>query len=113
MQQLHTSLSGVLLVIVPWSLPLSFIEVLSASFPNLKVIEHKCNMYDTAVPAEISQQVWSTVTALFTWNCVPTKAQATNLKLVQLLSAGCNQVMGNPLFEDTDIAFCTANGVHP
>ncbi|CAM1501474.1 Fc.00g034580.m01.CDS01 [Cosmosporella sp. VM-42] len=103
----------VLLVIMPWDLPKSFVQNLDAIRPRIEVISYKCGMYDTEVPVEISHETWSRVTVLFTWRSFPSKEQASNLEYVQLLSAGCNHAMGKPIFEDTDISFCTANGVHP
>ncbi|KAF7560071.1 hypothetical protein G7046_g4080 [Stylonectria norvegica] len=108
-----TTTPEVLLVIMPWDPPEPYIESLAAISPGIRVVTHRCGMYDTKVPVEISQEVWETVTVLFTWNSFPPKEQATNLQYVQLLSAGCNQAMGTAIFEDRNIAFCTANGVHP
>ncbi|KXJ88697.1 hypothetical protein Micbo1qcDRAFT_166140 [Microdochium bolleyi] len=55
---------------------------------------------------------WSTVTVFVTGPNFPEVGQAPKLELVQLQSAGANYVLGKPIFKDTEIAFCTANGVH-
>ena len=103
----------ILLVLMPWDLPKSFINNATAASPGLSILPYRVGMYDTEVPAEIPQDVWNTVTALFTWNALPPKDLAPKLQYIQLLSAGCNHVYGTPIFDNTDIAFCTANGVHP
>lgn len=103
----------VLLALMPWDLPEWFTETVSAINPSIKILSHRCGMYDKVVPPEISEETWASVTVFFTWNALPTKKQVPRLRYVQLLSAGCNHVSGNPLFEETDIDFCTANGVHP
>lgn len=103
----------VLLILMPWDPPAWFTDALPKISPGIKIITHKCSMYDKEVPAEITQETWDSVTIFFTWNALPAKGQAPNLQYVQLLSAGCNHVIGTPLFEETDVTFCTANGVHP
>ncbi|KAH7011063.1 hypothetical protein EDB80DRAFT_749605 [Ilyonectria destructans] len=98
---------------MPWDLPESFMSSMLEALPNITIHTQKCGMYDVEPPKEIPQETWNTVTVLFTWNMLPEKDQAPNLRFAQLLSAGCNQIMDKPIFEETDIAFCTANGVHP
>jgi hypothetical protein len=78
----------VLLILVPWDPPTSFLESLPTISPGIRVIAHKTNRDDTIVPAGISPEIWKTVTVLFTWRWFPAKEQAPNLRYVQLLSAG-------------------------
>lgn len=103
----------VLLILMPWEPPKWFMEAVPAACPGIKVIHHTCDRHGTEVPPEISHDTWKSATILFTWNAIPQKDLCPNLRLVQLLSAGCNHVIGTSLFEETDVAFCTANGVHP
>lgn len=103
----------VLLILMPWEVPSSFTENLPTISPGIEVITHLTVRGALEVPVEISQDVWDRVTVLFTWNEVPSKEQAPKLQYVQLLSAGCNHMMGTPIFDETDVVFCTANGVHP
>ncbi|EXJ86917.1 D-3-phosphoglycerate dehydrogenase [Capronia epimyces CBS 606.96] len=104
---------NVLLVLLHWAPSEEYISSLSRISPGIRVIVHQTAMYDTEVPKEITDETWASVTILLTWKLVPAKEQAPNLRYVQLISAGCNQLFGQPIFEQTDIAFCTANGVHP
>lgn len=103
----------VLFVLAPWTPPEDYVRSLSQISPGITVITYECGSYDTELPTDISQETWAKVTVLLTWRLFPTKEQAPNLRYVQLLSAGCNHIVGKPIFEETDIAFCTANGVHP
>ncbi|KAE8367970.1 D-isomer specific 2-hydroxyacid dehydrogenase [Aspergillus caelatus] len=103
----------VLLSIAPWDLPVSFLESLPTISPGIRVITYKRDMQDTEMPPDISQETWNSITILLTWNYVPTKEQVPNLRYVQLHTAGCNHIADTTLFKDSDVSFCTANGVHP
>lgn len=103
----------VLLVLMAWDLPSWFTEKLPVTSPGIELIVHRTIRGATEVPDDIPQDVWDRVTVLFTWNEVPPIEKAPRLQYVQLLSAGCNHMIGKPIFDKTDVAFCTANGVHP
>ncbi|PYI08736.1 hypothetical protein BO78DRAFT_459575 [Aspergillus sclerotiicarbonarius CBS 121057] len=103
----------VLLILMPWTLPAAWVSSLMKSIPNIRIEIHEIERSATELPTDISPEIWKDVTALFTWRLFPTKELAPNLQYVQLLSAGCNQASGLPLFEETEVALCTANGVHP
>lgn len=103
----------VLLILMPWEIPASFIEQITTENPKLEVSTHRCERHSTIVPAEIPKETWVNATALFTWKAIPPKELAPNLEFVQLLSAGCNHAAQTALFRETNAAFCTANGVHP
>lgn len=65
--------------------------------------------------AEITDDDWKDTTALlasFNKTGLPDKDLVPKLQYVQLSSAGANLVVDHPLYKDTDVAFCTANGVH-
>ncbi|KAF3771303.1 hypothetical protein M406DRAFT_240378, partial [Cryphonectria parasitica EP155] len=58
---------------------------------------------------------WKDVTILLTGysrEFLPEKDDVPKLQYVQLSSAGANAIVSDPLYTDTDVAFCTANGVH-
>ncbi|KAI6090286.1 hypothetical protein F4821DRAFT_228992 [Hypoxylon rubiginosum] len=102
-----------LLLIVPWDPPAGYIDGLHKSFPGLEVVHSNWDTWkESSLPSDVADEDWKTVTILLTGPKFPTKEAASNLQLVQLQSAGANYVLDNPLFKDTDIAFCTANGVH-
>lgn len=97
-----------LLILMPWTPDPAWVASL-----GMPVESRKIGMYQTELPGDISPETWAKVTILFTWKSFPTKEMVPNLKYCQLLSAGCNQILGLPLFEETTIDFCTSNGTHP
>ncbi|KAL7626145.1 hypothetical protein AAE478_002915 [Parahypoxylon ruwenzoriense] len=102
-----------LLLLVPWEPPVGYIDDLHQKFPGLEVIHSNWDTWrETSLPSNIADEDWKTITILLTGPKFPTPEAAPNLQLVQLQSAGANYILDNPLFTDTDIAFCTANGVH-
>ncbi|PSR83339.1 hypothetical protein BD289DRAFT_501238 [Coniella lustricola] len=65
--------------------------------------------------AEVTKEDWQDATILatgFNQDGLPHKDDVPNLQYVQLSSAGANLITSDPLYTDTDVAFCTANGVH-
>ncbi|KZL81255.1 glyoxylate reductase [Colletotrichum incanum] len=103
----------VLLVLMPWDLPGDLVRELKIKCPGIHIITYRVGFYDKVPPLEIPQATWDTVTALFTWMAFPTPEQAPKLQYVQLLTAGCNHVSTKPIFKNTEVVFCMANGVHP
>ncbi|RAQ80188.1 hypothetical protein AFCA_012500 [Aspergillus flavus] len=103
----------VLLIIAPWDLSVSFLERLPTISPGIRVITFKCNMQDMERPRAISQETWNSVTIRLTRNYLPGKEQIPNLRYIQFHTAGCNHIADTSLFEDSDVSFGTANGVHP
>ncbi|KAI1378405.1 hypothetical protein F4677DRAFT_413152 [Hypoxylon crocopeplum] len=102
-----------LLMIVPWEPPTGYLDDLHKTYPGLEVVHSNWDTWrEQSLPTHVSEEDWKTITILLTGPKFPTKEAAPNLQLVQLQSAGANYVLNNPLFTDTDIAFCTANGVH-
>ncbi|KAI1393335.1 uncharacterized protein F4822DRAFT_8819 [Hypoxylon trugodes] len=102
-----------LLLIVPWDPPEGYIEDLHKTFPGLEIVLSNWDTWkESTLPPTITDEDWKSVTILLTGPKFPTKEAAPKLQLVQLQSAGANYILDNPLFKDTDIAFCTANGVH-
>lgn len=64
---------------------------------------------------DITRDEWKDVTILvtgFSSQGLPEKDTVPKLQYVQLSSAGANAVVDDPLFKDSDVSLCTANGVH-
>lgn len=83
------------------------IDAVKSQYPGLEV------QVDSV--KDVTKDEWKDVTILVTgYNSegLPDKDDVPNLEYVQLSSAGANLVVSDPLYKDTDIAFCTANGVH-
>ncbi|KAM0549222.1 hypothetical protein ACHAPJ_009532 [Fusarium lateritium] len=104
--------SDVLLIITPFKPKQEWVAHLKSKVPTIEVEVYPTTLYAVEVPKEVPAEVWKRTTALFTWKAFPPKNWVPNLQFVQLLSAGCAQIFGNPLFEETDIAFSTSNGSH-
>lgn len=83
------------------------VDAVKAKYPDLEV--------QVSEVGEVTKEQWKDVTVLLTGYSregLPEKDAVPRLEYVQLSSAGANAVVSDPLFTDTDVAFCTANGVH-
>lgn len=89
-----------------------YVKEIQKEFPDLKVSSGFLEWADKKDPDSITDDDWKTATILMTGSRIPEPKAAPNLQLVQLVSAGANHVLDTSLFKDTDVAFCTANGVH-
>ncbi|KAK2594010.1 hypothetical protein QQS21_008272 [Conoideocrella luteorostrata] len=103
----------VLLIIVAFIPTKKWVDDLKARVPGIEIHIYPTEMYAQEIPNNVPEDVWFRTTALYTWKAFPTRELAPRLQFVQLHSAGCNQILGNPLYEKSEIAFCTSNGVHP
>ncbi|KAK0641946.1 oxidoreductase-like protein [Cercophora newfieldiana] len=101
-----------LLIAIPMNIPPSFLESVKTEFPNLEVVHHDIGSWgQTGVP--YPDEEWKDVTILMTFGAFPkTPELAPKLQFVQLISAGANHILEQPIFKDTKVDFCTANGVH-
>ncbi|KAI0541809.1 hypothetical protein GGR58DRAFT_455025 [Xylaria digitata] len=103
-----------LLILSQLDLPDGYREHLRSKFPGLQVVHLRFNPWGgdaTAAPSGVADFDWANVTVLLTGPLLPTIEEAPKLQVVQLQSAGANYVLEKPLFKDTKIPFCTANGV--
>lgn len=101
-----------LLLLSPWPTPDSAVEALRARFPDLGVVVRQQGFEDGNPYSLVTKEEWKDVTILLTGSALPDKADAPRVQYVQLLSAGSNHIVEKPLFKETEIPFCTANGVH-
>jgi hypothetical protein len=109
----NTTLKGhKILFLVPYAVPQDYLDELKSSFPDLKIVVEPLSWAVKVPPTTLSPDDWKDTTILLTGSALPTRDVAPKLEYVQLISAGANHIVSNPLFTDTEIAFCTANGVH-
>ena len=102
---------GRLLIIDAWPQSEEHRERIRKQYPRLKILHLPLNTW--GVPkAELPEVEWEDVVVLLTGNMFPPKERAKKLQLVQLLAAGLNPVLEEPVFKDTTIAFSSPNGVH-
>jgi hypothetical protein len=100
-----------LLIAIPMDVPQAFLDAIKAEFSDLDVVHHKLE-WGLNITAPFPDEEWRDVTVLMTFATLPTVEQAPRLQFVQLISAGANHILDKPIFKDTDVKFCTANGVH-
>jgi lactate dehydrogenase-like 2-hydroxyacid dehydrogenase len=82
-------------------------------FPGLEVVIVEDTALNTpSFQKKFPDNEWKDVTILLTGSALPTIDIAPKLEYIQLQSAGANHVLNNPLIRDTNIALCTASGVH-
>ncbi|KAJ0309610.1 hypothetical protein COL5a_010561 [Colletotrichum fioriniae] len=101
-----------LLVLSQFPLPQEWLDRVHAEFPDLKVVHHELAWADKKPKDSFNHDEWKDVTILLTGSALPAIEDAPKLHYVQLQSAGANHILKDPLFKDTDVSFCTANGVH-
>jgi hypothetical protein len=101
-----------LLLLAPWPLEQDELDNIAKRFPGLEIV-YKLVAWSVKSPSQyVNSQEWQDVTILLTGSALPAPQDAPKLRYVQLSSAGANNIVKNPLFTDTDVSFCTANGVH-
>ena len=102
-----------LLALLPWDrLPEDSLQRIRDAYPGIAVKGYKCDWGFKKVPDEVTAEDLAAATILLTGTALPDKEAMPNLKYAQLVSAGANHVLEAPLFTDTNVKFCTANGVH-
>ncbi len=110
MQPPNKTLKGHKLLLVVQKSPASdVLGRIQSSFSGLQIQVHELSSESGAGNLE---KAWKDASIVLTGVTLPTIEQAPKLQLVQITSAGANGVLDKPIFKDTDIAFCTANGVH-
>lgn len=85
----------------------ALIQHLREVSPRLNIVHHPAH-----APGEIPPDAWDDVEVLFTWDVLPDRDVAPRLRWVQVLSAGVDHVVENPLFADGDVTLTTASGIH-
>jgi hypothetical protein len=102
-----------LLLLLPAPPSPTTIDNIKQEFPDLAVTTYiKPWANSDAHDGQVPDSEWQDVTIMATGSALPERARAPKLQYVQLLSAGANHVLQNPLFKDPGVALCTANGVH-
>jgi phosphoglycerate dehydrogenase-like enzyme len=88
--------------------PKEILKHLRDQFTSLNVVYHQ------GTSESMSKDVYKEADFLFTLGAVPDdpKTQAPKLKWIHLFSAGINQLVGKPVWDDADITLTTSSGVH-
>lgn len=90
-----------------------WIAELNELFPGLEILTVGDATWNTpSFQKRFPDDQWKNVTILVTGSALPTADIAPKLEYVQLQSAGANHVLDHPLIRETNVALCTASGVH-
>ncbi len=102
-----------LLILAPWVPTEDFLKSLRSKYSGLEIVHHELPRTRRVSEAGITSEEWKDVTILLAGGlAVPKRELVPKLKYVQVTSSGANRILGHPLFLETDVKFCTANGVH-
>ncbi|KAI1073474.1 hypothetical protein F5B20DRAFT_566983 [Whalleya microplaca] len=104
----------ILLVFLPTKAETEWVERITNLYPGFNVRwVNTVNEDRTLVkPEDVSDQVWDGVTMLATYMPPPAHL-VPKVRFVQLTSAGADRWPNHPKYQDENVIFCTANGVHP
>lgn len=97
----NKTLKGHKLLLIPKEVPQDAIERIESLFPDLEV----------AFGSD-SPDLFKDVTIVLTLFKFPSIEEAPKLQLGQLVSAGANAILDQPIFTDTETPWCTSSGVH-
>ncbi|KAH6638083.1 hypothetical protein C7974DRAFT_154000 [Boeremia exigua] len=111
-----TSAKELLLAVLPWPQAQCApgIAALEAEFPDLEVAHfysHFANGKITVDPIPDDVPARASYLATLFW-LPPSAAAIPHARLIQFFSAGTNHVAQHPIYTDSKIPLCSANGVH-
>ncbi|EMC95397.1 hypothetical protein BAUCODRAFT_539291 [Baudoinia panamericana UAMH 10762] len=104
-----------LLCLLPYPEPKDVLDTIRRRFPYIEIDYRRVSLFPSAdeLKAAVTPEVWKGVTILYTVTSFPEKLDyAPKLQLVQLSSAGSNQIQNHPIYKDSDIVICTSSGIH-
>ncbi|KAL6921051.1 hypothetical protein FSST1_005077 [Fusarium sambucinum] len=96
--------------------PKTQVEAIQKRFPDLTIKTFIEKKHNEPLEPEFDEKEWKDttiiLTAVATVHLLPKPEQVPHLQYIQLTSAGVDHLTKNPLFAETKIPICTANGVH-
>lgn len=104
-----------LLCALPYPEPKDITDRIQKQYPGLEIVYRQVSFTRdaTVLRKELPSGIWQNITILYTLFTFPEKlSDAPNLKLVQLASAGSNQIQNHPIYTDSDITITTSSGIH-
>jgi hypothetical protein len=106
--------NDVLLVFIPADAPEWWLKRMALHHADIEVRWANATAPDRSLlrPENLPVEIWDGVTMLCTY-VPPPPHLVPGLRFVQLTSAGFDLWTGHPTFEDAQVQFCTANGIHP
>lgn len=97
----NKTLRGHKLLLISKEVPQDAIERIEYLFPDLEI----------AFGSD-SPELFKDVTIVLTLLKFPSIEEVPKLQLGQLVSAGADAILDQPIFTDTEIPWCTSSGVH-
>ncbi|EME44219.1 hypothetical protein DOTSEDRAFT_24296 [Dothistroma septosporum NZE10] len=104
-----------LLALLPFPEPKEIFSALQKKFPSLDITYHQTGSNKNAQELydSVPKHLWHSATILVTLFTFPQDlSEIPNLELVHLVSAGSNQLQGQPLYKDSDVTITTSTGIH-
>ena len=104
-----------LLLALPFPEPKEITDRLRSKFPQIEITYAQVPFSPDPKDLEdaLSADVYKEATIIHTLSAFPKKKEdAPNFEILQLLSAGSNQVQDTWIWKEEDIAVCTASGIH-
>ncbi|KAI0012991.1 hypothetical protein F4779DRAFT_566537 [Xylariaceae sp. FL0662B] len=113
-ERTKTLSSEVLLVFLPTKPATEWVERITKRYPGFQVRWVNTVKEDGTIVKfeEVSDQIWDRVSILVTYHPPPAHL-IPRIRFVQLTSAGADRWLNHPKYQDENVIFCTANGVHP
>ena len=103
---------------LPGPEPKEILEALRRKFHNIEITYHDISITSNVEEKQkqlraLPDGIWKDVTILHTLFTFPENpSDAPNLKLVQLISAGSNQIQKDPIYTETNVPITTSSGIH-
>lgn len=104
-----------LLIALPYPESKEITDRLRSKFPQIEVVWAQVPMSadPKAIEDALSPDVYKEATIIYTLASVPKKREdAPKFEVIQLMSAGSNQLQNTWIWDDEDVAICTASGIH-
>ncbi|KAI1384989.1 uncharacterized protein F4822DRAFT_416952 [Hypoxylon trugodes] len=114
MAQENTGERAKLLAILPFPEPDGFISRIESRHPWLKVVWVHQSYGITTWDAneKIDEGLFKDATILTTLSAIPKPHLAPALKFIQLLPAGVDHLLAEPIFQKEDVQIATTSGIH-
>ena len=107
-----------LLCLLPFPEPKEIVNALRKRFPGIEITYYQISFtFDQEILRKelekVPKSLWHDVTILYTFSSFPDNlSDVPKLELVQLPSAGSNQIQKHPLYTESDVTISTASGIH-
>jgi hypothetical protein len=105
------SSSEQVLIISVWSIPPTLVAEVQSRHPHCNIMSFKVSSWDDF--STVPTAAWAPATVIMAYNLpwqIPLRSP--NLKYVQLVSAASDHMRNHPVYTQSNITICSANGIH-